>query len=151
MSGHAIIVIQVIKNFLYNYSLCSYHLFLISSAFVRSVPFLSFIMLIFALNVPLVSLIFLKRSQVFPILLFSCFFALIAEEGFRISPCYSLEPCIQMGISFLFSFAPNFSSILYLTRLFLRPRQTTILPFCIPFLGDGLDPCLLYNVTNLCP
>ena len=21
----------------------------------------------------------------------------------------------------------------------------------IPFLGDGLDPCLLYNVTKLCP
>jgi len=31
------------------------------------------------------------------------FFALIAEEGFLISPCYSLELCIQMGICFLFS------------------------------------------------
>ena len=29
------------------------------------------------------------------------FFALIAEEGFFISPCYSLELCIQMLISFL--------------------------------------------------
>ena len=36
---------------------------------------------------------------------FLYFFALIAEEGFLISPCYSLELCIQMGISFLFSFA----------------------------------------------
>ena len=34
---------------------------------------------------------------------FLYFFALIAEEGFLISPCYSLELCIQMGISFLFS------------------------------------------------
>ena len=33
------------------------------------------------------------------------FFELIAEEGFLISPGYSLELCIQMGISFLFSFA----------------------------------------------
>ena len=33
------------------------------------------------------------------------FFALIADEGFLISPCYSLELCIQMGMSFLFSFA----------------------------------------------
>ena len=33
------------------------------------------------------------------------FFALITEEGFLVSPCYSLELCIQMGISFLFSFA----------------------------------------------
>ena len=42
-----------------------------SSAFVRSIPFLSFIEHIFAWNVPLVSLIFLKRFLVFPILLFS--------------------------------------------------------------------------------
>ena len=32
------------------------------------------------------------------------------EEGFLISPCYSLELCIQMGISFLFPFAFCFSS-----------------------------------------
>ena len=38
------------------------------------------------------------------------FFALIMEEGFLISPCYSLELCIQMGISFLFSFAFRFFS-----------------------------------------
>ena len=36
---------------------------------------------------------------------FVYFFALITEEGFLISPCYSLELCIQMGISFLFFFA----------------------------------------------
>ena len=33
---------------------------------------------------------------------FLYFFALIPEEGFLISPCYSLELCIQMGLSFLF-------------------------------------------------
>ena len=49
----------------------SCHLFLISSASVRSIPFLSFIEPIFAWKVPLVSLIFLKRSLVFHILLFS--------------------------------------------------------------------------------
>jgi len=59
------------RSFLYSFSLYCYHLFLISSASVRSVPFLSFIEPIFAWNVPLVSLIFLKRSLVFPILLFS--------------------------------------------------------------------------------
>ena len=57
--------------FLYSSSVYSYHLFLISSASVRSIPFLSFIKPIFAWNVPLLSLIFLKRSLVFPILLFS--------------------------------------------------------------------------------
>ena len=44
----------------------SCHLFLISSASVRSLPFLSFIMPILARFVPLISPIFLKRSLVFP-------------------------------------------------------------------------------------
>ena len=38
---------------------------------------------------------------------FFYFFALIAEEGFLISSCYSLELSIQMLISFLFSFSPS--------------------------------------------
>ena len=59
------------RSSLYSSSVYSYHLFLISSASVRSIPFLSFIEPIFAWNVPLVSLIFLKRSLVFPILLLS--------------------------------------------------------------------------------
>ena len=58
------------RSFLYS-SVYSCHLFLISSAYIRSIPFLSFIEPIFAWNIPLVSLIFLKRSLVFPILLFS--------------------------------------------------------------------------------
>ena len=73
-------------------------------------------------------------------IVFLYFFALITEEGFLISSCYSLDLCIQMGISFLFSFAFRFFS-----QLFVRPTQ----PFW--FFGDGLDPCLPYNVMNLCP
>ena len=61
---------------------------------------------------------------------FLYFFALIAEEGFLISPCYSLEFCIQMLISFLFSFAFRFSS-----QLFVRPPQTAILLA----ISDGKD------------
>ena len=56
---------------LYSSSVYSCHLFLISSASVRSIPFLSFIVPIFAWNIPLVSLIFLKRSLDFPTLLLS--------------------------------------------------------------------------------
>ena len=41
--------------------------------------------------------------------------ALIAEEGFLISPCYSLELCIQLDISFPVSFAFCFSSFLSYT------------------------------------
>ena len=59
------------RSFLYSSSVCSYHLFLVSSAYVRSIPLLSFLVPIFAWNIPLLSLIFLKSSLVFPILLFS--------------------------------------------------------------------------------
>ena len=47
------------------------HLFLISSASVRSLLFLSFIVPMLAGNLLLISPVFLKRSLVFPILLFS--------------------------------------------------------------------------------
>ena len=59
------------RSFLYSCSVYSCHLLLISSAAVCSIPFLSFFVLIFAWNFPLVSLIFLKRSLIFTILLFS--------------------------------------------------------------------------------
>ena len=44
-------------------------------------------------------------------IVFLYFLSMITEEGFLISPCYSLELCIQMAISFLFSFA--FTSLLF--------------------------------------
>ena len=96
------------RSFLYSSSVYSYHL-LISSDSVRSIPFLPFIEPIVAWNFPLVSLIFLKRSLVFPILLF---FSVSLHWSLRkafFSPGYSLELCIQMRISFLFSFAFQFS------------------------------------------
>ena len=95
-------------SFLYSFSVYLCYLFLISAS-VRSIPFLSLIVPIFAWNIPLVSLIFFKRSLVFPIV-FLYFFALITEDRFLISPCYSLELCIQMLISFLFFFAFCFCS-----------------------------------------
>ena len=67
------------RSFLYRSSVYSCHL-LIFFASVRSLPFLSFIEPIFAWNVPLLSLIFLKSSLVFHILLFS-----------SISLCWSLR------------------------------------------------------------
>ena len=44
-------------------------------------------------------------------IVFLYLFALITDEGFLISPCYSLELCIQMEVSFLFSF--SFTSLLF--------------------------------------
>ena len=108
----------------------SCHLFLISSASIRSLPFLSFIVPVFAWNVTLISPIFLKRSQVFSLLLFHSFFALFIEEGLLVSPCYSLELCI---VRYTFLFLPCFS-LLFFSQLFVRPPQITTLPSCISFI-----------------
>ena len=62
-------------------------------------------------------------------IVFLYFFALITEEGFLISPCYSLELCIKWVY---LSFSPlPFASLI--SQLFVRPLQTTMLPFCISF------------------
>ena len=76
------------------------------SASVRSIQFLSFIVPIFAWNVLLVSLIFLEEiSSHLHSIVSLYFFALFTEECFLRSPFYFGELCIQMGTSFLFSFA----------------------------------------------
>ena len=62
----------------------------------------------------------------FPFYCFPLFLCIDSEEGFLISPWYSLKLCIQMGRSFLFSFAFHLFS-----QLFVKPPQRTILPFCI--------------------
>ena len=118
------------RSFLYSSSVYSCHLFLISSASVWSLLFLSFIEPIFAWNIPLLSLIFLKRSLVFPILLFSSislhwslrktFLSLLAIFGTLHSNRYILP--------FLLCFL-----LLYFSQLFVRPPQTSILLFCISF------------------
>ena len=118
------------RSFLYSSSVYSCHLFLISSASVRSTPVLSFIVPIFAWNVPLVSLIFLKRSLVFPILLFS-----------SISLHWSLRRLSYLCLLFFGTLHSNRNifpfllclSLLFFSQLFVRPPQTTILPFCISF------------------
>ena len=111
--------------------------------------FLSFIVPLFEGNVPLVSLVFLKRSLVFHILLFSF-----------ISLHWSLRKAF---LSLLVFFGTLHSNgyifpfllcllLLFLSQLYVRPPQTTIFAFiAFLFLGDGLDHCLLYNVRNLRP
>ena len=115
------------RPFLYSSSMYYCHLFLISSASVRSIPFLSFIKPIFEWNVPLVSLIFLKRSLVFPILLFS-----------SISLHWSLKKAFFSLLATLHSYAYIFLfllcfSLLFFSQLFMRPPQTAVLLFCIFF------------------
>ena len=73
------------------------------------------------------------------------FLALVTEEGFLISPCYSLELCIQIGMSSLSSFAFGVS---FFTAICKASSDNL---FAFLFLGNDLDHCLLYNVMNLCP
>ena len=112
------------------------HLFLISSASVRSIPFLTIIEPI-CMKCSLGISSFLEEiSSLSPSIDFLCFFALITESGFIISPCYSLELCIQMGISLpppwhysqsskilnlLSVMAPKLD--LVMVTLFLSPRE----------------------------
>ena len=74
-----------------------------------------------------VSNFFEQISSLSHSIVFLYFFALIAEEGFLISPCYSLELCIQI-FPFLLCFL-----LLFFSQQFVRPCQTSILLFCISF------------------
>ena len=116
-----------LKSFLYSFSVYYCHLLLILSASIRSVPFLSFIEPIVAWNIPLVSLIFLKRSLVFPILLF-----------FSISLHCLLRKAFLSLLALLWSdgyILPFLLclSLLFFSQLYVRPPQITILTFCISF------------------
>ena len=117
------------RSFLYS-SVYSCHLFLIFSAYVRAIPFLSCVVPIFAWNVPLASLIFLKRSPVFPILLVSSISLHCSLKKAFLSLLVILWNSAFRWV--YFSFYP-FLSLLFFSQLFIRPPQTTILPFCIPF------------------
>ena len=133
------------RSFLYSSSVYSWHLFLISFASVRCILLLSFIVPVFAWNFPLVSIIFLKKSLVFPILLFS-----------SISLHWSMRKLSLVFFGSLYSNECIFPFllcllILFFSQLFVRPPRTTIFLFASLFLGNVLDPCLLYSVINLCP
>ena len=119
------------RSFLYSSSVYSCYLFLISSASVRSVPFLSFIEPIFAWNIPLLSLIFLKRSLVFPFLLFS-------SISLHWSPRKAFLNLSLLFFGTLYSDAYIFTFLLcflllFFSQLFVRPPQIAILLFCISF------------------
>ena len=109
------------------------HLFLISSDSVRSIPFLSFIVPIFAWNVPLVSLNFLEEiSDLSHSIVFLYFFALISEG--RLSYLSMIFFGTLHSNGFIFPFILCLS-LLSFSQIFVRPPQTTIMPFCISFFG----------------
>ena len=123
-----------IRSFLYSSSVYSCHLFLISSASVKFIQFLSFTVPIFAWNIPLVFLIYLKRSLVFPNLLFS------TEQGFL-----SLLAILwNSAFKWLYlSFSPlAFTSLLF-TATCKRSSDSHFAFFHLFFLGKFLIPASL--------
>ena len=133
---HTIMVIWV-RPFLYSSFMYSCHLFLIASASIRSLLFLSFIVLTFAWNIPLVFPVFFKRSLVFPILLFS-----------YISLHCSLKAFLSLSWVYL---SLSLCLFLLFSQLFVRPFQTGTLLSCISLGRDGFGNHFLYSVMKPCP
>ena len=106
------------RFFLYSSFVCYCHIFLISFTSVRSIPFLSFIVPIFAWNVPFVSLNFFKRSLAFPILFF---------------PSISLH--WSLWGAFLSLLAVHWNSALWRAYLFFSPLITMVEQYSAETLG----------------
>jgi len=132
------------RSFLYS-SVYSCHLFLIALASVKSVLFLSFIKPIFAWNVPLVALIFLKRSLVFPILLFSSISLHWSLRKAFLSLLTSLWNSAFKWVYLPFSPLP-FTSLF--SAICKASSDSHFAFFAFLFLGDGLDHCFLYSVRK---
>jgi len=120
------------RSFLYSSSVYSC-LLLIFYASVRSIPFLSFIVPIFAGKFPLISLIFLTRSLVFPILLFSSISLLfLCHWSLRKAFLSLLAILWDSSFKWAFFFSPlPFTSLLFIAVC--KASSDKILPFCISF------------------
>ena len=117
-------------SFLYCSSIYSFNFLIYYASFI-SMPFLSFIWPIFAWKYPSLPLIFLSRSLVFPILLFSSISLhwSLRKAFLKICCCYLWNSAFRLVcVSFLFCLL-----LLFFSKLFLRHPQTTILPFSISF------------------
>ena len=106
------LVIQAIKTFCVQIFCVFFHVFLISSSSVMSLPFLSFLVPIFKWSVPLISLIFLKRSLVFPFYCFPLFLCIVPLR--RSSYLSLLFSGTLHSLGFIFPFLSCFSPLLFL-------------------------------------
>ena len=161
MSDHTIVIIWVVKIFLDSSSVYSCYLFLIYSASVRSIPFLSFIEPIFAWNVPLVFLIFLKRSLVFPILFFSSislhwslkkdFLSLLAilwNSAFR---CFYLSFSPLFLTSLLFTAICKASTDSHFAFLHFFSMGMVLIPVSCTISWTSLHSYQALYLSDLCP
>ena len=93
---------------------------------------------------------FLKTSLVFSIVLFSSISLHCSLKKAFLS-LLAIPWNSAFNWVYLSFFPLPLASPLFSSQLLVKPPQTTICLFAFLFPGDGLDPCLLYRVTNLCP
>ena len=130
-------------------SVYSHHLVLIFSAFIMSLPSLSFIMPILAWKFPLIPPVFLKRSLDFHILLFS---SISLHCSLKKSSLYFLTILWKSAFSFVYLSRFPLLSLLFFPQLFIKSLQTTTLPSYISFsLGYfwPLPPVLYYKPPSI--
>ena len=156
------------KIFLYSSSVYSCHLFLISSASVRSTIFVLYWAHL-CRNVPVVSLIFLKISLGFPILFSSVQFShSVVSDSLRYPilllsssslhwPLRKAFLCLLVilwssALKWVYlSFSPLLFASLLFTAICKASSDNHFAFFAFLFLVDGLAPSLLYNVMNFPP
>ena len=129
VSYYTIVIVQVIKTVLCSSMYC--HLFLISSASLRSLLFLSFITPILVWNVLWIPPVFLKRSLVFPLLLFSSIsFHCSVKKALSLLAilCNSALSWMYLSLSPLL-----FTSLLSSDICKASCNQITTLPSCFSF------------------
>ena len=146
MCDHTIVLIQVIKTFFIHF-FCLFLSPLFSSHLLLLGPFdLSFIVPVFAWNVPLVSQIFLNRSLGFPFLLFPS----ICTDHLG-----SLSYLSLLFLGFLHSDGEIFPfllclSHLFFSQLFVRPPQKWFFFLHFFFLGMVLvSTCCKMSWTSV--
>ena len=154
MGDHTIMIAGSWKSFLYSSSVYSCHLFLISSASFRSIKFLSFIEPIFAWNVPLVSLIFLKWSLEFPLNYFPLFFCIDQWGKLSYLSLLDFGTLLSNRCSFPFLLCLCFSSWESFHPLALNPGRAQIqqeLTRAWSEAGQPPPPCLavFLNMSTL--
>ena len=132
MSGSRWLIIPLwlsesLRSFLYSSSVYSYHLLLISCAFIKSILFCPLLCTL-SMKCSLGISDFFKRSLIFPILLFSSIALYWSVRKAFLSLLAILGTLHSNGCIFPFLLC---LSLLFFSQLFVRPPQTTILPFCI--------------------
>ena len=137
-----------LRPFLYNPSVYSCHFFLISSASVRSLQFLSFIVPILAWNIPFISPNFLRQSLVFSILLFS---SISLHCSFK-KTLFLLAILWSSAFSWAYlTFSPFPLASLLSSTLCKAFSDNHFCLLAFLFLWDAFGYCFLYNVMNLHP